>query len=44
VLQALGTDQQRGTVRFSFSKYNTAEEVDYVVGHLEMLGKALNRV
>ena len=37
VLRALGTDQQRGTVRLSFSKYNTAAEIDYVVKQLEML-------
>lgn len=30
VLQALGVSPERGAVRFSFSKYNTAEEVDYV--------------
>ncbi|HSI91595.1 MAG TPA: cysteine desulfurase family protein [Adhaeribacter sp.] len=29
VLQALGADPNRGAVRFSFSKYNTAEEIDY---------------
>ncbi len=39
VLQALGTDQRRGTVRCSFSKYNTAEEVDYAVAQLDILGK-----
>ena len=37
VLQALGVDQRRGTVRFSFSKYNTTEEIDYVVKQLETL-------
>lgn len=31
VLQALKTDPQRATVRFSFSRLNTPEEVDYVV-------------
>ena len=40
VLQALGADPQRGTVRFSFSKYNTAQEVDYVVEQLKILHKA----
>ncbi len=40
VLHALGVDQRRGTVRCSFSKYNTAEEVDYVVAQLHTLGKA----
>ncbi len=39
VLEALGADQQRGTVRFSFSKYNTVEEIDYVVAQLSALGK-----
>ncbi|XWN34740.1 MAG: cysteine desulfurase family protein [Roseivirga sp.] len=36
VLSALGTDEQAGTVRFSFSKYNTAEEVDYAADQLAM--------
>ena len=40
VLKALGTDPQRGTVRFSFSKYNTHEEVDYVVEQLARLSKS----
>ncbi len=31
VLAALNSDPQRASVRFSFSKYNTLEEVDYVV-------------
>jgi cysteine desulfurase len=44
VLQALGTDQRRGTVRCSFSKYNTAEEIDYVVEQLCMLGGASAQV
>lgn len=34
VLAALKTDPQRSTVRFSFSKYNTAEEIDYTVEKL----------
>lgn len=34
VLQALNCDPARPSVRFSFSKYNTAEEVDYVVEKL----------
>jgi cysteine desulfurase len=42
VLKALGADQGRGTVRLSFSKYNTAEEVDYAVEQLEMLSKTSN--
>lgn len=44
VLQALGTDQRRGTVRCSFSKYNTDEEIDYVVEQLCMLGGASAQV
>lgn len=31
VLSALNADQSRGSVRFSFSKFNTEEEIDYVV-------------
>ncbi|NVO84859.1 cysteine desulfurase family protein [Hymenobacter terrestris] len=34
VLSALGCDPDRGTVRFSMSKYNTEEEVDYAVEQL----------
>ena len=34
VLAALGCDPGRGAVRFSFSKYNTAEEIDYAAGVL----------
>ncbi|MCX2741361.1 cysteine desulfurase family protein [Pontibacter anaerobius] len=30
VLRALDCDPSRGSVRFSFSKYNTPEEIDYV--------------
>jgi cysteine desulfurase len=39
VLGALGTDPARSTIRFSFSRYNTAEEVDYVVDKLADLFK-----
>lgn len=34
VLRALKTDPQRGAIRFSFSKYNTPEEIDYTVQKL----------
>lgn len=38
VLGALGVAQERANVRFSFGKYNTREEIDYVVKKLkEML-------
>lgn len=34
VLRALNRPKDRGAVRFSFSRYNTADEVDYVVEKL----------
>jgi len=34
VLNALRTNPDRNTIRFSFSRYNTAEEVDYAVDQL----------
>jgi cysteine desulfurase len=34
VLTALGADPDRGAVRFSFSKLNTAEEIDFVTEKL----------
>ena len=34
VLTALGTDPNRGAIRFSFSKYTKVEEVDYAVKSL----------
>jgi len=37
VLEALGADPERGTVRFSMSKMNTAAEVDYAVEQLAKL-------
>ncbi len=37
VLQALENDSRWSTVRFSFSKYNTIEEIDYVVEQLSLL-------
>ncbi|RAK64130.1 cysteine desulfurase family protein [Hymenobacter edaphi] len=41
VLTALGCDPQRGAIRFSMSKYNTADEVDYAV---EQLAKMYRKV
>lgn len=37
VLSALNCDPERGSVRFSFSKFNTKEEIDYTVGKLAEL-------
>ncbi|MNV97257.1 Cysteine desulfurase [compost metagenome] len=34
VLGALGTDPDSSTIRFSFSRYNTAEEIDYTADKL----------
>jgi cysteine desulfurase len=39
VLRALNTPVGQGNVRFSFSKYNTKEEIDYVVSKLVELRK-----
>lgn len=35
VLRHLCVDMERASVRFSFSKYNTKEEIDYTVGKLK---------
>lgn len=37
VLSALDVDPKRGAIRISFSKYNTAEEVDYVAETLSSM-------
>jgi len=34
VLGAIGANPNRPSVRFSFSKYNTKEEIDYVVARV----------
>jgi cysteine desulfurase len=34
VLRAIYPNSQRGVVRFSFSKYNTIEEIDFVVSKM----------
>jgi cysteine desulfurase len=41
VLQAINADTFRNTIRFSFSKFNTAEEIDYTVEKLSALYKAI---
>ena len=41
VLNAIGGDSTRPSVRFSFSKYNTKQEVDYTVAKLKELCLAL---
>jgi cysteine desulfurase len=35
VIAAVNNDPNRVTVRFSFSKHNTKEEIDFVVGKLK---------
>ncbi|MDF9800528.1 cysteine desulfurase [Catalinimonas alkaloidigena] len=42
VLRALSSDPERGIIRFSFSKYNTQEEVDYVVDKLANMYASVN--
>lgn len=37
VLEAVKADPQRKAVRFSFSKYNTKEEIDYTIGVLKKM-------
>lgn len=37
VLREIGADMMRPSLRFSFSKYNTNEELDYVIGQLKSL-------
>ncbi|HVD98548.1 MAG TPA: cysteine desulfurase family protein [Cytophagaceae bacterium] len=39
VLQAIKADEAYGHIRFSFSKYNTVEEVDYVLEKLKSVKK-----
>jgi len=37
VLQALGVDPSRKTIRFSFSHYNTIEEIDFLIEKLKTI-------
>lgn len=37
VLHALGTDPQRKSIRFSFSRFNTESEIDYVIDKVSHL-------
>ncbi len=37
VLRGIGADMERPSVRFSFSKYSTKEEIDFVVSKLKEL-------
>ncbi|MEO7213867.1 cysteine desulfurase family protein [Mucilaginibacter sp.] len=41
VLKAIGADTSRNNIRFSFSKFNTAEEIDYTADKLSALYKAV---
>jgi cysteine desulfurase len=43
VLAAINADKNRANIRFSFSKYNTKEEIDYVIGKLAEIYKLENR-
>ncbi len=36
VLRGIGSDMERPSIRFSFSKYNTKEEIDFVVEKLKI--------
>ena len=46
ILKALGrtSEEQGGTVRFSFSEYNTKDEVDYVIIELNKILKFLRKL
>lgn len=37
VLEAIGADPARKSIRFSFSHYNTREEVDFVINKLRSI-------
>ncbi|MDA9555791.1 cysteine desulfurase, partial [Pelobium sp.] len=44
VLTAIGVDPERPSVRFSFSKYNTKEEIDYVVAKVSDVFKNISAI
>jgi cysteine desulfurase len=44
VLKALGDTFERSTIRFSFSRYNTSEEIDYAAEKLASLYVAENHI
>jgi cysteine desulfurase len=44
VLNALYPDSKRGAIRFSFSKYNTPEEIDFAVLKLAELTRVLSGI
>jgi cysteine desulfurase len=44
VLRSLGIDMTRPSVRFSFSKYNTKEEIDFAVSKLAEFFKVKEKV
>ena len=37
VLAAINADEKRSSIRFSFSKYNTKEDIDYAIEKLKEL-------
>lgn len=41
VLKAIGTDVTRNNIRFSFSKFNSQQEIDYTIEQLSALYKAI---
>jgi len=39
VLQGIGITDERPAIRFSFSKLNTKEEIDFVIEQIKVIGK-----
>jgi len=44
VLEAIGANPRKGAIRFSFSKYNTMAEIDYVVEKLSSLYSRVKQI